>query len=129
DHIIKMENPSEKLQIEAITQNPVLITYSSTAWGDTARTMAFDANHDNFKYLKNPTDEQCKKALTYKPEQIVYIENPAEEYQIFAIAIRPALIVLGSIEWSETCQRMAFEADYDNFKYLKTPTVEECWAA
>jgi hypothetical protein len=59
------------------------------------REMIHDAIHNNgveIRYINNPSDELCKKAILRDPHAIQFIKNPTEEMCIIAVENNPHVI-------------------------------------
>ena len=99
-----IENPSEKMQLEAIKHTDGLYSLYKTIEG-----------------IKNPTEKVQWEAIKFDPSCIEYIKNPSEKMQLEVVKQNGENIRYIKNP-SEELQMMAIKDDGSNITYIKNPT-------
>lgn len=89
----EIENPTEEMQIQAVTVTPVMIKKIQNP-SDEVIKASLSRKGILLEYINNPTPEQRKIALRENGEAIHYIKDPTAEEQMIAIKQNPKNLVL-----------------------------------
>lgn len=90
DAIANMQ-PSEKFCRFIINKWPNAIDYIRNPSDELAR-LAFEKDQTFFRHLKNPSIEDCYRAIAAKAQNIIYVKNPTDDMWIKALKSNPLLI-------------------------------------
>lgn len=102
--IANIANPSEAVQLAAVERNGDAIQYIENP-SDAVR-MAAVANGASLSNIKDPTDEMKLAAVQKWPSSIRDIRNPSEDLQVLAVSKNPSAIY-GIMNPTLTVQLMA----------------------
>ena len=79
-----IENPSEKVQLAAINQNENALNYIKNP-SEQVQLTSVNQNGKTLYYIKNPSEKVQLAAVSQNGKAIQYINNPSEKVQLAAI--------------------------------------------
>jgi hypothetical protein len=109
--------PQEAIEI-ALAKNGSLINYSSVSKTEHNALIALNTYGPAIKFIKNPTEEQKKLAVSLAPEIISTLENPSEELQELAIGKSLRLLDCSKINEKIKSNVIRKNLNNDNFKEI-----------
>lgn len=122
--ITAVENPSEKMQLAAVRQNPDLVSVLDNPTEE-VQLAAVRQKADCLLQLREPTEKVCLAAIAENPEMIRYIHEPTEKAQMLAVGRNSSLI--GHIKNpTEKVQLMAVHDSPANILRIKNPSRQAC---
>lgn len=89
--ISKLDNPSQAVQIFAISRNPVAITYITTPSVESWK-LAVSKKGSLIDYLYDPPEEIQLAAVKNDVKSIKYIDNPTKKVQLYTIRLSSEMI-------------------------------------
>lgn len=92
-YIEEVENPTEEMQIQAVTKTPSMFAKMENP-SEAVIEAGLSRKGSNLHHVANPTDKQRRIALQQDGEAIMYIKNPTEAEQFIAVKQNPNNVLL-----------------------------------
>lgn len=118
--ITAVENPSEKMQLAAVRQNPDLVSVLDNPTEE-VQLAAVRQKADCLLQLREPTEKVCLAAIAENPELIRFISEPAEKVQLSVLNGDASLIRLVRTP-TEKAQMLAVGRNSSLIGHIKNPT-------
>lgn len=119
--ITAVENPSEKMQLAAVRQNPDLVSVLDNPTEE-VQLAAVRQKADCLLQLREPTEKVCLAAIAENPEMIRYIHEPTEKMQLLVVRRNPEMITLLENP-CERAQLLAVMADSGLITAIGSPSA------
>lgn len=116
-----IQKPDEELQLRAVSLDPETIRYLS-APSEEVQLTVIQQDSGMIKYIKKPTDMVKALAVLDSGDNIHSIKNPNKTLQIIAAQQNPECII-GKQTTDEIVQMVAVQNDWTVLEYIKNPSV------
>jgi hypothetical protein len=117
-----IENPSEKVQLEALKKSYYVLKFIKNP-SEQVQLEAVKKNAYAIQYIENPSEQVQLKAVKQNGHVIQHIGNPSEQVQLKAVKQNGHVIQhIGNP--SEKVQLEALSKNYRAIEYIKNPSIK-----
>ena len=120
--IKRIKNPSEQLQIVAVTQNGYSIQFIENP-SEQVQLAAVQQSGYAISYIKNPSEEVQLAAVQQNAYAIYYVQNPTEQVQLAAVN-QDGDAIQHIENPSEQVQLAAVQQNGDAIQYIVNPSEQ-----